>query len=55
MTTLKIHDLDDSKELDNKALRNIIGGVRSRETTPILLRKGFQKEKQSFINLIRKN
>jgi len=55
MATIKIHDLDDNRELDNKALKNIMGGVRNRETPPILMRKGFDNEKRSFLDLIRKN
>ena len=55
MSTLTIHDLNVSKELDDQALKKIMGGVRNRETTPILLRKGFEKEKQAFLDLIRQN
>lgn len=53
MSTLTIQDLDVSKELDDQALKKIMGGVRNRETTPILLRKGFEKEKQAFLDLVR--
>jgi len=53
MSTLTIQDLDVSKELDDQAMKKIMGGVRSRETTPILLRKGFEKEKQAFLDLVR--
>ena len=53
MSALTIQDLDVSKELDDQALKRIMGGVRNRETTPILLRKGFEKEKQAFLDLIR--
>ena len=55
MAVMNIYDLEDSKVLDDQALKKIMGGVRSRETTPILLRKGYDKEKQAFLDLIRKN
>lgn len=53
MAIINIHDLDDNKTLDEQALKKIMGGVRNRETTPILLRKGYKKEKQAFLDLIR--
>ena len=55
MAIIKIHDLEDSKELDEQALKKIMGGVRNREAAPILMRKGFDKEKRDFLDLIRKN
>lgn len=55
MAVIKIQDLEDSKALDEQALKKIVGGVRNRQTTPILLREGFDKEKQAFLDLIRRH